>query len=1410
MAYEALLESGTAVEPGELMQLAVYPETSPEDAAVLVIALPAGTGAVARGITDADVQGWSRPLRATVLLRGGMTLVGPLAPSPRQWKVPVAAVGHTSAAGHVSVVAAMRWRLEVRASVMGFGLDGGAGTLLLASLSPIDFHFDVEVLRRNRVALKSASVTVQVGVPELWKLADGEETRLQLPTAIDCVGPPLLALPAAGAGPCIGDAAARCLWASSVGDTGGDAAAVVTADMTFDQRLAVLSYNFVADLLPPSGMVPLPTTAAEWSAGIHLRSTGALVYPLAPLIGSLGRGVVMMEPGSAEAQLLGRQLAAGELELRIGAGGAAAQAVAVLNNDALLCSYGPRLGPWEVPVGSGLDTEVATPALERTYVLTASPVVNWELVPGRDADKFRIVGDTGTLRLGPRGAGTEAGLMLQATVRAIDPEAARSDECTVEVLVCSPESLPLFGAAPYHPLIEMPTATAFGDGVNRVAVGQIDVTNPTDELAACSGVSGPFTGQLVWTADALGIELGAAPNGRGALTIFALPALATATPGFYTAELAVLDAVGTVRGSTELKIELASGGGGALFSPPVGGECVELVSCTDDVAPNLCAGCAAEGCAPPFGDATRCLVQTTAVREDAAIGTELARLQPLLGVQNVVCTLLDASPGCSATDRAGSAGFCLDAPIGVPNGASAFRVDGSTAAVTVAAALDFEAIQKMALYVHCTADGGSAAATARLDVLVTDVGAAPVVLGAIGAQLAAGRWFAGAAATPIFQLGLNGEGGIVTARFWCQLPGQAFERCDKLPDGAGSTAGATLRAPGLGPGVHTLGVRAEPDGGGAPEELTLQLVVDGSAPLVTVQGGPPNSSSEAAAAFVLGVVGSGPASGGQGSPVVVEYSLDGAAWVELSVSVVLAPEGPGEAARLGVALPPVADGLHRVEWRVADIAGNDRYQGRGGEPPPAYAWLVDTVVPLVALSAVPDAVVPGGVGTMMVKYFAGDPRLELQCALDNAAAAACDAGADGVGSAVVPTDLPPGLHRFKVSTTGGEAAATAAWQVLGPVQPGATVANPPTVRGGDVVLLDPPDWEPLVLTADAEVLRFECRAVAAEVADWPRCCLAAYGPGSVCIPGCVGRIVDPRPECTAARERTVQQCVAAAAAAAPPLALPAKRVPCGSVVPVPELLEALGARELPPGIALSVAFEAVAVAAPGLAPGSAASAAWVTLPPLLPNRSSDGVPAAALEEKQCDGVPPGLAAAAALVWLAWLGLVAYGWHRRADVLAGWNPAVGHSTPSGRCARGLTPHCARHRLRGQSGCSPRASFLARRGVRPRGKAGRGSSPVQTLQRQPRSPWAIGRCTRCPLTPPSLPLRRPADEPQTLAGDAGFIDVGRGGGGASPPPSTPSPPLDGAVPRRKTFDIERGATSPVAPPRSRSPSRGVVAL
>ena len=108
---------------------------------------------------------------------------------------------------------------------------------------------------------------------------------------------------------------------------------------------------------------------------------------------------------------------------------------------------------------------------------------------------------------------------------AIDPEAARSDECPIQVLVCSFEPPSLFEAAPYRPLIVMPTAAAFKGEAGQVAVGQIDITNPLDEAAACSGASGPFVGQLEWDVDALDVELAAATDSRGSLTIFALASL---------------------------------------------------------------------------------------------------------------------------------------------------------------------------------------------------------------------------------------------------------------------------------------------------------------------------------------------------------------------------------------------------------------------------------------------------------------------------------------------------------------------------------------------------------------------------------------------------------------------------------------------------------------------------------------------------------------------------------------------------------------------------------------------------------------------------------------------------------------------------------------------------------------------
>ncbi len=229
-----------------------------------------------------------------------------------------------------------------------------------------------------------------------------------------------------------------------------------------------------------------------------------------------------------------------------------------------------------------------------------------------------------------------------------------------------------------------------------------------------------------------------------------------------------------------------------------------------------------------------------------------------------------------------------------------------------------------------------------------------------------------------------------TVEFECSLDGAAFSGCS-----------APEAYPGLADGAHVFNVRARDGAGNLGAPASRSFTVDGTAPSVSITGGPGAGSTISDPSPSFSFAASEPGSS-------FECSVDGGAFAGCS-----SPR----------ALNSVGEGPHTFEVRATDPAGNTG-------PPAARSFTVDTVAPGVSITSGPGEGSTVSPAAASFGFTSDDPSAGFLCSVDGSVAAACSPPrslpglADGPHSVTVAAIDPagnrsaPASRRFTVDGTG--------------------------------------------------------------------------------------------------------------------------------------------------------------------------------------------------------------------------------------------------------------------------------------------------------------------------------------------------------------------------------------------------------
>jgi hypothetical protein len=214
-----------------------------------------------------------------------------------------------------------------------------------------------------------------------------------------------------------------------------------------------------------------------------------------------------------------------------------------------------------------------------------------------------------------------------------------------------------------------------------------------------------------------------------------------------------------------------------------------------------------------------------------------------------------------------------------------------------------------------------------------------------------------------------------TASFeFSDAPGLTFD-C-RLDKGAFPSCTSPKTYTNIAPGQHTFYVKAVDAAGNEGEATPYTWTIDVvPPPTPTIDSAPPNPSGSSSAEFTF--------SDAEGD-VGFECSLDGGSFSACSSTQ-------------NYAL--LADGDHVFAVRAVDPAGN------ASLPTAGYAWLIDTVRPVVTLSDKPSPLTNRTTATF--DFSSNRPGSTFECRLDSAAFAACT-------SPVVYNQLTDGTRTFDV------------------------------------------------------------------------------------------------------------------------------------------------------------------------------------------------------------------------------------------------------------------------------------------------------------------------------------------------------------------------------------------------------------
>ncbi len=182
----------------------------------------------------------------------------------------------------------------------------------------------------------------------------------------------------------------------------------------------------------------------------------------------------------------------------------------------------------------------------------------------------------------------------------------------------------------------------------------------------------------------------------------------------------------------------------------------------------------------------------------------------------------------------------------------------------------------------------------------------------------------------------------------------------------------------LADGAHTFAVRARDVAGnvdGSP--ATYAWTIDTTAPVTTITSSPSNPATTGAAAFTYSASEPGAS---------FQCKLDAAAFAACATT--------------GQSYAGLAEGSHTFQVRAIDSAGNV------DATPASFAWTIDTVAPVTAITSNPSN--PATTGAAAFTYSASEPGATFECKLDAGAFASCAAAGQSYAA------LADGAHTFAV------------------------------------------------------------------------------------------------------------------------------------------------------------------------------------------------------------------------------------------------------------------------------------------------------------------------------------------------------------------------------------------------------------
>ncbi|MCP3421830.1 hypothetical protein [Nocardioides pinisoli] len=262
----------------------------------------------------------------------------------------------------------------------------------------------------------------------------------------------------------------------------------------------------------------------------------------------------------------------------------------------------------------------------------------------------------------------------------------------------------------------------------------------------------------------------------------------------------------------------------------------------------------------------------------------------------------------------------------------------------------------------------------------------------------------------------------------------------RLDGGAWSPCTSPVTRTGLAEGEHVLEVRATDAAGNASDPAAAQWRVDTTAPVVAITSAPvlPTSSSTVTIGFTVS------------EPADASCRVDG---------------GPFTPCSSPHAFADLSDGVHRVEVRATDAAGNTG-------TPAGRDVTVDTVAPRVTITGGPADTVPQT--DARFTFTVDESPVTTRCSLDGAAFTLCD-------SPVTYAGLDQGVHTVRIQATDAASntgpVESRTWTVDTP-EPDTTIDSAPPAVSNDRT-------PAFAFSSDTVGATFECRLDDATV--WTSC-----------------------------------------------------------------------------------------------------------------------------------------------------------------------------------------------------------------------------------------------------------------------------------------------------------------------------------